>query len=56
VEALDLLQLHCPPFPAYYMPELFETMDYLVAAGKIKHYGVSVKKWRKRSKPLSIPE
>jgi aryl-alcohol dehydrogenase-like predicted oxidoreductase len=27
VEALDLLQLHCPPTEAYYHPELFEALD-----------------------------
>lgn len=44
VEALDLLQLHCPPNDVYYMPELFEGLEGLVQAGKIKHIGVSVEK------------
>ena len=26
VEALDLLQLHCPPTPVYYMPEVFDAL------------------------------
>ncbi len=43
-EALDLIQLHCPPTEAYYMPELFSALDDLVGQGKIRHYGVSVEK------------
>ena len=42
VEALDLLQLHCPPSPVYDDDEVFGALDDLVAAGKIRHYGVSV--------------
>jgi aryl-alcohol dehydrogenase-like predicted oxidoreductase len=42
VEALDLLQLHCPPTPVYDMPEVFGILDDLVAAGKLRYYGVSV--------------
>ena len=42
VDALDLLQLHCPPTEVYYMPEVFDTLDHLVTAGKVRHYGVSV--------------
>jgi aryl-alcohol dehydrogenase-like predicted oxidoreductase len=43
-EALDLLQLHCPPVQVYYMPEVFGVLDDLVKAGKIRYYGVSVEK------------
>jgi aryl-alcohol dehydrogenase-like predicted oxidoreductase len=43
-ETLDLLQLHCPPREAYYMPELFGALDRLVEQGKIRYYGVSVEK------------
>ena len=42
VEALDLLQLHCPPTPVYDQDVAFDVLDSLVAAGKIKYYGVSV--------------
>jgi aryl-alcohol dehydrogenase-like predicted oxidoreductase len=42
VPAIDLLQLHCPPSEVYDMPEVFGILDDLVAAGKLKHYGVSV--------------
>jgi aryl-alcohol dehydrogenase-like predicted oxidoreductase len=41
-EALDLLQLHCPPTAVYDMPEVFGILDDLVAEGKLRHYGVSV--------------
>ncbi len=44
VDALDLVQLHCPPIDVYYRPEVFATLDDLKQAGKIKHYGVSVEK------------
>jgi aryl-alcohol dehydrogenase-like predicted oxidoreductase len=41
-EALDLLQLHCPPSEVYEMPEVFGILDDLVRAGKLRYYGVSV--------------
>lgn len=44
VDALDLVQLHCPPTDVYYSPEVFDILDNLKQAGKIKHYGVSVEK------------
>ncbi len=44
VDALDLVQLHCPPTDTYYTPETFAALDELMAQGKIKHYGVSVEK------------
>ena len=37
VEAIDLLQLHVPPIEVYYRPEVFEVLDGLAAAGKIRH-------------------
>jgi aryl-alcohol dehydrogenase-like predicted oxidoreductase len=42
VEAIDLLQLHCPPPEVYGRPEVFGALDDLVAEGKIRCYGVSV--------------
>ena len=42
VDAIDLLQLHCPPSEVYDMPEVFGILDDLIAAGKLRHYGVSV--------------
>jgi aryl-alcohol dehydrogenase-like predicted oxidoreductase len=44
VEALDLVQLHCPPTELFYHPEVFDALDGLVADGKIRNYGVSVEK------------
>ena len=43
-DAIDLLQLHCPPSAVYEMPEVFAVLDDLVAAGKLRHYGVSVER------------
>lgn len=43
-EAIDLLQLHCPPGEVYEMPEVFGILDALVAEGKLRHYGVSVER------------
>ena len=55
VEALDLLQLHCPPTDVYYMPETFGVLDDLVGAGKIKYYGVSVEKVEEAIKAMEFP-
>lgn len=52
VEALDLVQLHCPPTQVFYMPETFGVLDELVQSGKIKHYGVSVEKVEEGIKAL----
>ncbi|WP_262267585.1 aldo/keto reductase [Microvirga yunnanensis] len=54
-EALDLVQLHCPPTEVYYRPEVFEALDRLVQAGKIRHYGVSVEKVEEAIKALEYP-
>ena len=42
MEAVDLLQLHCPHPRVYDLPEVFGILDDLVTAGKIRYYGVSV--------------
>ena len=55
VETLDLVQLHCPPTEVYYRPEVFEALDALVAAGKIRHYGVSVEKVEEALKAIEYP-
>ncbi len=55
VEALDIVQLHCPPTPVYYMPEVFDVLDDLTAAGKIRHYGVSVEKVEEALKAMEYP-
>jgi aryl-alcohol dehydrogenase-like predicted oxidoreductase len=55
MEALDLVQLHCPPTQVYYMPEVFGVLDDLVRAGKIRHYGVSVEKVEEGLKAIEFP-
>jgi aryl-alcohol dehydrogenase-like predicted oxidoreductase len=55
VEALDLLQLHCPPTEVFYMPETFEALDALVKEGKLRHYGVSVEKVEEALKAIEYP-
>jgi len=54
-EALDLLQLHCPPTEVYYMPEVFDVLDDLVKAGKVRYYGVSVEKVEQALKAIEYP-
>ena len=54
-EALDLLQLHCPPTEAYYMPELFDVLDDLKQVGKLQNYGVSVEKVEEALKAIEYP-
>ncbi|MDG0026910.1 aldo/keto reductase [Trinickia sp. Y13] len=54
-ECLDLVQLHCPPTEVYYRPEVFEAMDAMVTAGKIRHYGVSVEKVEEGLKAIEYP-
>lgn len=53
-DAIDLLQLHCPPTPVYYMPEVFGVLDDLVKAGKLRHYGVSVEKVEEALKAMEF--
>jgi aryl-alcohol dehydrogenase-like predicted oxidoreductase len=43
-DAIDLLQLHCPPSALYERAEVFGFLDDLVKAGKLRYYGVSVQK------------
>jgi aryl-alcohol dehydrogenase-like predicted oxidoreductase len=42
VDAIDLLQLHCPHPKVYDSAEVFGILDDLVRAGKLRYYGVSV--------------
>jgi len=55
VEALDLVQLHCPPSDVYYMPEVFGALDELKARGKLRHYGVSVERVEEALKAIEYP-
>ena len=55
-ETIDLLQLHCPPSEVYYRPEVFGILDDLVAAGKLRHYGASVKSPEEGLKAMDYPK
>jgi aryl-alcohol dehydrogenase-like predicted oxidoreductase len=54
-DAIDLLQLHCPPTDVYYQPEVFGVLDDLVAAGKLRFYGVSVERVEEGLKAIEFP-
>jgi aryl-alcohol dehydrogenase-like predicted oxidoreductase len=54
-EAIDLVQLHCPPTEVFYMPEVFGVLDDLKVTGKIRHYGVSVEKVEEALKAVEYP-
>jgi aryl-alcohol dehydrogenase-like predicted oxidoreductase len=54
-EMIDLLQLHCPPSDVYYRPEVFRILDDLVAAGKVRYYGASVKSPEEALKAMDFP-
>ena len=54
-EAIDLLQLHCPPTEVYYRPEVFGWLDDLVRDGKLRFYGVSVEKVEEGLKAMEYP-
>jgi aryl-alcohol dehydrogenase-like predicted oxidoreductase len=55
VDALDLIQLHCPHPAIYYMPEVFDILDGLKKAGKLRTYGVSVEKVEEGLKAIEYP-
>jgi aryl-alcohol dehydrogenase-like predicted oxidoreductase len=42
VEQIDLVQLHCPPDAVYESDAVFDALDEMVEAGRIRAYGVSV--------------
>lgn len=54
-DALDLLQLHCPPTEVYYRPDVFGILDDLIKAGKLRYYGVSVEKVEEALKAIEFP-
>jgi aryl-alcohol dehydrogenase-like predicted oxidoreductase len=55
VEALDLLQLHCPPAEVYRQDSTFEALERLQKAGKVRNYGVSVEKVEEARMALDYP-
>ena len=54
-DAIDLLQLHCPPTEVYYRPEVCGCLDDLARAGKLRYYGVSVEKVEEGLKAIEYP-
>jgi len=55
MEALDLLQLHCPHPDVYDHAEIFGVLDDLVTAGKLRHYGVSVETVAEATRAIQHP-
>lgn len=55
LDALDLIQLHCPPPATFYRPEIFELFDQLKTEGKILNLGVSVEKVEEALKAIEYP-
>ncbi|QLF70099.1 aldo/keto reductase [Peteryoungia desertarenae] len=55
IDCLDLVQLHCPPTEVYYRPDMFEGLEEIKKAGKIKNYGVSVEKVEEALKAIEYP-
>ena len=55
VDALDVVQLHCPATEVYDMPEVFGILDDLVKAGKLRYYGVSVEKVEEAMRAMRYP-
>ncbi len=54
-DALDLLQLHCPPTALYDHAEIFGMLDDFVRAGKLRFYGASVEKVDEALKAIEYP-
>jgi aryl-alcohol dehydrogenase-like predicted oxidoreductase len=55
VEALDLLQLHCPTTEVYRQDSTFEALDRLQESGKVRNYGVSVERVEEARMALDYP-
>jgi aryl-alcohol dehydrogenase-like predicted oxidoreductase len=55
VDTVDLVQLHCPPWDAYYTPSIFESCERLVEEGLVRAYGVSVEKIEEALKAIEYP-
>jgi aryl-alcohol dehydrogenase-like predicted oxidoreductase len=55
MDAVDLLQLHCPHPEVYERPEVFGFLDDLASEGKIRYYGVSVETVGEAQRALRHP-
>lgn len=54
-DTLDLVQLHCPPASVYARDEVFQVLDDLKQAGKLRHYGVSVEQVSEALQAIEYP-
>ena len=54
-DTLDLVQLHCPPTALYERPDVFDLLEDIKRAGKIRDYGVSVEKIEEARRALDYP-
>jgi aryl-alcohol dehydrogenase-like predicted oxidoreductase len=55
-DAIDLLQLHCPPSALYRQDDVFGILDDLVRDGKLRYYGVSVETADEALDAMAHPE
>ncbi len=55
VETLELVQLHCPPDDVYASDAVFDTLDQMVSAGRLRAYGVSVETCEQALKAIARP-
>jgi aryl-alcohol dehydrogenase-like predicted oxidoreductase len=55
IESADLVQLHGPPWDAYYTASVFEACDRLAEEGLLQAYGVSVEKVEEALKAIEYP-
>jgi aryl-alcohol dehydrogenase-like predicted oxidoreductase len=55
MEQLELVQLHCPPDEVYEDDAVFEALDEMVAAGRIRAYGVSVETCAQALRAIARP-
>ena len=55
VDTLDLVQLHCPPTPVYSTDAVFDALDEMVDAGRMRGYGVSVETCEEALTAISRP-
>ena len=55
VEAIDLLQIHCPHPDVYDRPDVFGALDDLVRDGKLRYYGVSVETCEEALRAMRYP-
>jgi aryl-alcohol dehydrogenase-like predicted oxidoreductase len=53
VDAIDLMQLHCPPITVY-NADTFGILDDLVSQGKLRYYGVSVERIEEAKKAIEF--